>query len=146
MAQTALVASFLLGVLLVAGGIVLLSRGRFRYSPSYANDDADFATTVVRVAQRPLTWTVSFVVLTLLAGGTTVLAVGGFDVSSGIAGGATVLLAAIGAVVLVGYLFYGTFVVARSRGLHPAQAAAFGSWAVGLLVLAVVAASLVGFS
>jgi hypothetical protein len=144
MAQTTLVASFLLGVVLVAGAVLLLSRGRVRYTPGYATDD-DLATSLIRIARRPVTWTVSFVVLTLLVGGATVLAVGGYDVSPVVSDGATALLAAVGVVVLVTYVFYGTFVAARSRGLHPAQAAAFGSWAVGLLVLVAVAASLVGF-
>ncbi|WP_144901859.1 hypothetical protein [Halobellus captivus] len=144
MPQSTFVASFLLGIILVAALIGLLSRGRFRYTPSFGNGDGDLATGILTLARRPVTWTVSFLAVAMFAGIATVLAVGGFDVSPSVAGGATALLAAVGTIVLVGYVFYGTFVAARSRGLHAAQAAAFGSWAVGLLVLVAVAASLVG--
>ncbi len=144
MVQTTLLASFLFGVLIVAGVVALLSRGRPRYAPQVVKDDG-LATSLETAARQPVTWTVTFVLLTLLTAGAAVLAVGGFEVSADIAGVATVVLALIGMVVLVGYLFYGTFVAARSRGLHSAQAFAFGSWAVGLLVLLGVAASLLGF-
>ena len=145
MVQTILLASFLLGVLIIAGIVALLSRGRPHYTPRVVDEDDSLAAYLGRVARRPVTWTVAFVLLTLLTAGAAVLAVGGFEVSAGVAGAATTVLAVVGAVVLVGYLFYGTFVAARSRGLHSAQAFAFGSWAVGLLVLLGVAASLLGF-
>lgn len=145
MAQAILLASFLLGVLLVVGVIFLLSRGRYRYSPRFAKREGGPLSGLHSAVRTPVAWTVAFVLLTLLAGGATVLAVGGFGVSAGIATGAVAVLAGVGVVVLVSYVFYGTFVAARSRGLHAAQAAAFGSWAVGLLVLVAVAASLLGF-
>jgi len=144
MAQTTLVASFLLGVLIVGGAVLLLSRSRFRYTPTYGDDGEDLSSRLAAVARTPVAWTVGFLVLTLLAGGATVLAVGGFDVASGVSGGATALLAAVGIAVLVGYVFYGTFAAARSRGLHAAQSVAFGSWAVGLVLLVAVAVSLLG--
>lgn len=144
MVQTTFVASFLGGILLVAGVVILLSRGRFRYTQSLGRGDDDLSANAARALRTPVVWTVSFVILALLTGGAAVLAIGGFNVSAAVARAATALLAAVGVAVLVGYLFSGTFVLARSRGLHSAQAAAFGSWAVGLLLLIAVAVSLVG--
>jgi hypothetical protein len=144
MAQTTLVVSFLLGVFIVGGAVLLLSRGRFRYTPAYGADGGDLADRLAEVARTPVAWMVGFLALTLVAGAATVLAVGGYGVAAGVSGGAAALLAAVGVAVLAGYLFYGTFAAARSRGLHSAQAAAFGSWALGLVLLLAVAASLLG--
>ena len=58
--------------------------------------------------------------------------------------GAGVVLAAGAATVLVAYLFYGTFISARGRGLSNSQAAALGSWALGLLAIAVISFKLLG--
>ncbi|MGQ4554799.1 hypothetical protein [Halobellus sp. GM3] len=146
MVQSVLLAGFVVGVAIVVGIAVAFARGRYQHTPSFTGERATSADGVLSVARTPAAWAVSFVFLTLLAGGATVLAVGGFGVSPGVARGASILLAAVGGAVLVGYIFYGTFVAARARGLHTAQAAAFGSWAVGLLLLVAVAASLLGFA
>ncbi|MFC6872155.1 hypothetical protein [Halobellus marinus] len=145
MAQTMLLVSFLLGIGLVVGLVVLLTRGRYHHSADLAGS-GNLAQRLGRATRKPAVWAATFVLLTLLAGGATVLAVGGYGVSTDVSAGATTLLATLGTVLVVGYVFYGTFVAARARGLHAAQAAAFGSWALGLLVLVAVAASLLGFA
>jgi hypothetical protein len=146
MAQPTLIVGFLVGAAIVATIVVLSTRGRYRYAPSPERDSGQSAGLLARAMRSPAVWIASFVGLTLLAGVATVLAVGGFGVSAGIAADAGVLLAAVGGLVLVAYVFYGTVAAARARGLHSAQAVAFGSWAVGLLVLVAVAVSLLGYA
>jgi hypothetical protein len=146
MAQPTLLVGFLVGLALVVGIAVLSTRGRYRYKPRFYPRGERSPGILTRAARSPAVWMVSFLVLALLAGGATVLAVGGFDVSPDVAANAGVVLAGIGGTVLVGYVFYGTVAAARARGLHSAQAVAFGSWAVGLLVLVAVAVSLLGYA
>ena len=142
MSQPTLLAGFLVGMALIVGFAVLPARQR-RSAPA-GRDTTGIASALGRQARTPAAWSVGFVLLTVVAGVATVLVVGGFGTGSGLGSASAALLAVIGAVVLGGYVFVGTFLTARSRGLYAAQAAAFGSWAVGLLVLAAVAVALIG--
>lgn len=142
MAQTALVVSFLFGVALVATVAFVAGREWREYTPAVGDRSGDGPGLVSRAASDPTVWTVAFLVAALGGVGATVLFVG--DGGEGLRQGAGVFLAVGAAVVLVGYLFYGTFVSARGRGLKSSQAAALGSWALGLLGIAVISFKLLG--
>jgi hypothetical protein len=137
MAQESLVVSFVLGVALIAAVVVLTGRGSRQYSVAGGWTTGGGRSVVSRGADSPIVWTVAFLAAALAFGGAAVLFVGGAEVS-GMAGlgGAFLLAAAI--LVFASYVFYGTFLSARNRGLKNAQAALIAVWALGsLFVLAV---------
>ncbi|MFB6161593.1 MAG: hypothetical protein ABEJ61_10535 [Haloferacaceae archaeon] len=142
MAQTALVVSFLFGVALVAT-VAFVARREWRgYTPAVGAGADGGVSAVVRAANGPTAWSLAFLVAALGGVGATVLFVGG--ATGALKRGAGIALAGGAAVVLVGYLFYGTVVSARGRGLANAQAVALGSWALGLLGIAVITIKLLG--
>jgi hypothetical protein len=142
MVQTALVGSVLFGVALIATVAYLSRSGWRRASPATLGGRED-ASPVERAGNEPMVWTVAFLSAIVAAGLATVAFVGqGFpEGTQGIAG---VILVAGGGAVLVGYLFYGTFISARNRGLLHSQAAALGAWMVALLGIVVITLKLVG--
>jgi hypothetical protein len=142
MAQTALVVSFLFGVALVATVAFVAGRGWREYTPAVAGRGDGGASPAARAANDPTVWTVVFLVAAVGGVGATVLVVGGGG--GALQQGAGVALAVGAAAVLVGYLFYGTFVSARGRGLKSSQAAALGTWMLGMLAIAVITIKLLG--
>jgi hypothetical protein len=139
MAQTTFVVSFLFGLALVATLGYVSARGWRRYSPPEGRSNgSSAATTAARVAQTPAAWVVAFLVAVLGFGGAAVAFVGGGGLPDGAERVATLFLFGATALVAVFYAFYGTFVSARGRGLKNSQAAALGSWVVGLLFVAAV--------
>lgn len=142
MAQTALIVSFLFGVALVATVAFIAGRGWRQYTPAVTGREEGGASLVARAAGDPTVWTVAFLVAALGVVGATVLFVG--DGGGALQRGAGIFLAGGAAVVLVAYLFYGTVVSARGRGLANSQAVALGSWVLGLLGIAVITLRLLG--
>ncbi|MUV57702.1 hypothetical protein [Halogeometricum sp. CBA1124] len=143
MAQESLVVSFVLGVALIAAVVALTGRGWRQYSVAGGSTTGGGRSVVSRGADSPMVWTVAFLVAALAFGGATVLFVGGAEVSGMAALGGGFLLAAT-ILVFASYVFYGTFVSARNRGLKNAQAALLGAWAIGSLFVLAVALKLFG--
>lgn len=147
MAQEALFAGLVFGVALAAA-VVLTGRGRREYSVAGGwatrTGTGTRPSALSRAADSPAAWTAAFVVVALAFGGAAVLFVAGGDVPAGLAaaGGAFLLAAAV--LVFGLYVFYGTFVSARGRGLKNAQAALLGVWALGSLFVLAVALKLLG--
>lgn len=141
MVQTVLVGSLLFGLLLVGTAAYLSGRGWRRYAPLV--DRSDERSALGRALASPAAWALAFVGVAVAAGVGVIAVVGG-EIPAGTQRLAGLLLAAGTAVAITLYLFYGTFVSARDRGLKSSQAAALGSWAVGLLFIVVVVVKLMG--
>jgi hypothetical protein len=139
MAQTTFVVSFLFGLVLVATLGYVSARGWRRYSPPESRSSGSrAASTATRVAQTPGAWILAFLVTALTFGLAAVAFVGGTAIPAGVKQASTLILLAGTVLIVVFYAFYGTFVSARGRGLKNSQAAALGSWVIGLLFIAVV--------
>jgi hypothetical protein len=141
MVQTVLVGSLLFGLLLVGIAAYLSGHGWRRYAPLLERTDG--RSDLRRALDSPVVWTLAFLAVAVAAGVAVVAFVAG-EVSQGIQQMAGVFLVAGTVIGLTLYLFYGTFVSARNRGLKSSQAAAMGSWAIGLLFIVVVVLKLMG--
>ncbi|MDS0298958.1 hypothetical protein NDI76_09385 [Halogeometricum sp. S1BR25-6] len=143
MAQEALFAGLVFGVALAAA-VVLAGRGRREHSVAGGWTTRTSPSTLSRTADSPAAWTAAFVAVALAFGGAGVLFVAGGDVPAELAavGGAFLLAAAV--LVFGLYVFYGTFVSARGRGLKNAQAALLGVCALGSLFVLAVTLKLLG--
>jgi hypothetical protein len=64
--------------------------------------------------------------------------------SSAIPGGALALIGGLFGLAIVFFILWGVYSASRYRGLHKPAALAVTSWAVGMLVLGVIAAMLLG--
>ncbi len=136
--------SVLTGVVLVATVVFLSGRGWRQYTPAAVGGATrDGRSGLVELAENPTVWVLAFVAAIAVFGGATIAFVGGGVSESAVQLGGIVLLVA-GGLVAVGYLFFGTFIAARGRGLGNAAAAALGSWALGLAFILVVVAKLMG--
>jgi hypothetical protein len=136
--------SVLTGVVLVATVVFLSGRGWRQYTPAPLGGAArDGRSGLVELAENPTVWVLAFVAAIAVFGGATIAFVGGGVSESAVQLGGIVLLVA-GGLVAVGYLFFGTFIAARGRGLGNAAAAALGSWVLGLAFILVVVAKLMG--
>ncbi|NHN61344.1 MULTISPECIES: hypothetical protein [Halorussus] len=87
------------------------------------------------------TWIAGFFALVLVAGGGAVLLVS--DAGFAAAVGSWTAIALVFAVLLVGFLLWGTYSSARFRGLASAQAALLSLWVFGSLFVAGVTVKLV---
>ncbi|WP_245902866.1 hypothetical protein [Salinigranum rubrum] len=103
----------------------------------------DGRSGLIELAENPTVWILAFVAAIAVFGGATIAFVGGGVSESAVQLGGIVLLVA-GGLVAVGYLFFGTFIAARGRGLGNAAAAALGSWVLGLAFILVLVAKLMG--
>lgn len=144
MAQSTLLLSVVAGVVLIATVAFLSSRGWRQYAPSAlaASGEGD-RSVMAELAGNQTVWVLAFLAAIAVFGGGTVMAVGGGP-SAEMAGTAGLLLLAAAGVVAVGYLFFGTFIAAKGRGLGNAAAAMFGSWVLGLLFIVVLVVKLLG--
>lgn len=143
MAQSVYLLSLLFAVALVATVVFVSGRGWRDYSPPEQFRGGDGPSLAVRAAHDPAVWAVAFVTLVVGFGGGTVLLVSG-DTSEAVKQGAGVFLVGATVVVLAAYLFYGTVISARGRGLKNSQAVALGSWMLGLAFIAAVTLKLLG--
>jgi hypothetical protein len=138
MAESAYLASaFVTGALLLTVWVLVARMEDWR---SYELSTPNLGGGQGSLADSPAAWTAGFFLMALVAGGGAVLLVS--DVEFAAAVDAGVAIAAIFGVLLVGYLVYGTYDSARSRGLHSAQAALLSAWLFGSLILVVIAAKL----
>lgn len=144
MAQESLLVSFVLGVALLAVVVVFLGRGWRDYTPVAGWSRAERRSVLSRGADSPAVWTAAFVVLAVGFGMAAVLYVGGSGIPEGMAavGGAFLVTAAT--LVFTLYVFYGTFVSAKNRGLKNSQAALLGAWAIGSLLVVAITVKLLG--
>ena len=144
MAQSTLLLSVVAGVVLVATVAFLSSRGWRQYAPAAlgVRGGSDHSR-LGELAGNQTVWVLAFLAAIVIFGGGTVLAVGGGP-SAEIAQMAGLVLVTAAGAVAIGYLFFGTFMAARGRGLGNAAAAALGSWVLGLLFIVVVVVKLMG--
>lgn len=146
MAQSMFLLSVLTGTVLVALVAFLNARGWRQYTPATLGlrpGQAD-RSPLTALAGNPTVWVVAFLGAILLFGGATVAFVSGGSVPESVVQSAGVVLVVGTAVVAVSYLFFGTFMAARGRGVSNAAAAALGSWALGLLFILVLVVKLMG--
>lgn len=144
MAQTALLLTFLLGIGLLVGVAWFAGRGRRGYTFTADWAHRERPSAAARAVDSPAVWTVGFVTAALAFGLAAVAFVGDASVPEWLAAAGGVFLAAAATLVFVCYLFYGTFVSARNRGLKNSQAALLGSWAIGALLLVAITFKLLG--
>jgi hypothetical protein len=137
----------LTGVVLVALVVALNARGWRQYTPAAANlRTADRDRSVLAAAAgNPTVWVVAFLGAIVVFGGATVAFVGGGgSVPESAVQTAGIVLLVGGGLVAISYLFFGTFMAARGRGLGNAAAAMLGSWVLGLAFILVVVVKLMG--
>lgn len=135
MAQTLLLGSLVFGLTLAVLVLYVAGRDWQQYSPS-----TDLLvrrgerSSLAQASDSPVVWSLFFVGTLVVVSATVLAFVGGIG-SDAVQKTAGTFLVAISLLVFAFYLFYGTFVSARSRGLKNSQAAALGSWLVGLLAI-----------
>lgn len=123
-------------VLAVVGAVLRLGRWQ-----SYSTGDAEGVTERWhRLKTSPATWTAVFLLLCLGFGGLAILWVS--DVTVPGAGMFGVALATLAAAVLGGYLFYGVYTAARSRGRPAAWGVFEAVVMVGFVAIAVITVNL----
>ncbi|WP_380678668.1 hypothetical protein [Salinigranum sp. GCM10025319] len=146
MAQSMFLLSVLTGAVLVALVVFLNARGWRQYTPAGLGFRERERSSLSAATENPTVWVVAFLAAILVFGGATVAFVSGgtSGISDSMVQTAGIVLAVGTAVVAVGYLFFGTFIAARGRGLGNAAAVALGSWALGLLFVVVVVVKLMG--
>ncbi|MFB6303286.1 MAG: hypothetical protein ABEH78_10565 [Haloferacaceae archaeon] len=145
MAQVALLLSSLIGILLIGVIAALIGRGSRGYSlPERVTSEEGEPSPLVRAVRSPAVWTLAFVLAALGLAGAALAVAGIVPLSPGATAAAGGALAAGAGLLLLFYIFYGTFASARARGLAKSQAAMLGSWAVGLLFVVVIALKLLG--
>ena len=131
--------TILMGLLLVAVGVALAYGREWRtYSPIGGDDDA--FTTISKAVASPTVWIISFLVLVLGFGGSTMLYV--------TSTGGTQQLALVGLGALIGlalsfFLFMGVYRSIRGHGRSTAEAVGAGAWALGLALIVAVATKLI---
>ncbi|WP_224447767.1 hypothetical protein [Haloprofundus salilacus] len=147
MAQSAVLLSVLFGILLVAT-VAYISRyewQRYTVASGGISSRASERSVASLTANSPVAWSVAFLLAVVSVGAATVVFVSGASAPRWAVQTAGAFLAAGSVFGLALYLLYGSFVSARGRGLNRAQAAAVGSWALGLLVITAVVVKLLGF-
>lgn len=129
----------LMGLLLVAvAAAMVYGREWRRYAT--LGDDEDAFTTISKAIASPTTWILSFLLLVLGFGGTTLLYVTSSGATQELA---LVALGALIGVALAFFLFMGVYRSVRGRGRSTAEAVGAGAWALGLLLVVTIAARLI---
>lgn len=131
--------TILMGLFLVAVVALVRVSERREYEGPSSERDGGLATWLT---ESPMAWILGFFLLVFVTGGASVLYVGGMlpsEATTQLAGGA---LAAVVALVLVGYFVWGAYTMARSHGYQRSGAVAVGAWMVGLLFVVAIAAQL----
>jgi hypothetical protein len=139
--------SVMTGVVLVALVAVLNARGWRQYTPAAAGlRTADREQSLIAAAAgNPTVWVIAFLGAIAVFGGATIAFVsGGGSVPESAVQTAGIVLLGGGGLVAIAYLFFGTFMAARGRGLGNAAAAMLGSWVLGLAFILVLVVKLMG--
>lgn len=142
--ESIVVSTFLMGLVLVA---IAVAAGRSTYFGENAaaeESGADLAVVLSQVARSPRTWVVGFLLLVFGIGGGAILAVSGPDISQAAADTAIYAVGGFAGALLVGYLIWGVFLSAKSKGIGTAGAVALGLWVLGTVVVGAIVAMLVG--
>jgi cbb3-type cytochrome oxidase subunit 3 len=139
-----LASTILMGLFLVAVVALVRFSDRREYEAPSSREGGLARRAATWVVESPMAWILGFLLLVFVAGGTSVLYVGGILPSPSAATTqlAGTALAAVFALVLVGYLVWGAYATARSRGYQRSGAVAVGAWVVGLLFVVAIAAQL----
>jgi len=144
MVSLTLLSTALMGLLVVGTFVAVAQIGAKRTAPgagSISRYDA-ITGTLSEVAQKPITWAISFLLITVGIGAVALLAVGSFGVPEGLSGSLLTLVYAAVALLIAGFVFFGAYFGARGRGLGNAHGVAAGSFAAGLLFLVLIVAQL----
>jgi hypothetical protein len=147
MAQSMFLLSVLMGAALVATVAFLTTREWRQSTPATLGLRSGEPTRspAVELADNPTVWVVAFLTAVLVFGGATVAFVsGGSGIPESVVQSAGIVLLVATGVVAVSYLFFGTFMAARGRGVGNAAAAAMGSWVLGLAFIVVLVVKLMG--
>lgn len=150
MSELYLVSTLLMGLFVLAVAVAI-GRGGQRATPSgnsggrigyaeWSNRETQYESRLLEMANSPIAWTISFVVLAVaLLGGAVLYVTDGAP-----AGGVlrTALLAVVGAL-LLGYVFFGTYFSVRDRSGKSAVAVGVSAVVVGILMLLGIVAALV---
>jgi hypothetical protein len=141
---TYVASTLLMGLFLASVAVALARLGDRRVAPLPAGGAAGASSsgygTLGALARRQSVWVVAFLLFATGVVAGVVLYLQGDAAAAGDAGFG---LAAAAALALVGFLASGTYLTVRSRGRSTAEAIAVGLWALGLLLIAVVALNLV---
>jgi len=145
MVSLTLMSTALMGLLVVATFVAVAQIGAKRVAPGREGSGDAYAaiTDSLRdISRKPVVWAVAFVGITVGVGATAVLAVGEFGLPEGLSGTLlSVTYAAVG-LLLTSFVFLGAYFGARGRGLGNAHGVAAGSFAAGLVFLALITAQL----
>ena len=143
MAQTLLLSTLLTGAVVLA---VVLVAARWIDWRGYALDSPEGSGLLSRAASHPAVWIVGFLLLLAVFGGGAVAFVAGVGLPESAVNAVGLVLGAATALVVSGYVFYGTYASARGRGRPTSVAVAEGTTLVGALFLLVIAVRLVFLS
>jgi VIT1/CCC1 family predicted Fe2+/Mn2+ transporter len=143
---TAIVSSVVMGVFLLVVAAAL-SRNRSRSVFATTDDESTWAEALLadltERSQDPLMWTLSFFLLTVGLGASVLLYVGGGPVSDANQAAAGVVIAGLFALVICGFLFFGAYITAKSKGRSTAWGVAEGVIALGLVFMAAIMTNLI---
>lgn len=142
-----LTSALLMGLLLVAVAVAIAREGRRRSALAAVEDrPAEFAGTtgtLTRAMRTPTAWTLAFVALVLVIGGSVVLYVGGGPVPEASRALAGVVVGGVVLLVICAFLFVGIYITARSKGRSTAWGVAEGVITLGLVFIGAIVVNLV---
>lgn len=142
MATNALLLSLLSGLVLVAIAVGALRLRRWRRFTATGRGPVSTDVAIARTLRSPTTWTVGFLVITLLATAGALAVVGALPLPEGAQPAVTTALLGISALVLGGFVFLGVYASVRNRGYGTAPAVGMASLVVGLVAIVVVVSQL----
>jgi hypothetical protein len=144
MVSLALLSTVVMGLLVVGvfGAVARYGAKRARPGRVLAAEPAEGAEARIArlraLSRNPTVWTVTFILLAVGLGVGAVAAVGDVGLPDGVSGALFGVVAGVVGLLLVGYVFYGAYAAARSRGLGNAHGVAAGLGALGLAFLVVI--------
>lgn len=142
-----LASALLMGLLLVAVAVAIAREGRQRSALAAVEDrPAGFAGTtgtLTGAMRTPTAWTLAFVALVLVIGGSVVLYVGGGPVPEAGRALAGVVVGGVVLLVTCAFLFVGIYITARSKGRSTAWGVAEGVITLGLVFIGAIVVNLV---
>lgn len=134
-----LASTVLMGAFAAIVAVVVVYGRDWRTYSAPGSGERSIGETLRAASRSPTAWIVGFLALAAVLGGGALAFVGGLGVDPG---SVSVAVPALFGLVILGYLLWGVWYTARSRGLGNAQAALVGVWAFGLLFVLAIAAKL----